>query len=33
MLLSPAMMLLLVAVKELIVGQFATVTVTDWVAT
>jgi hypothetical protein len=32
MLLSPAMMLLVVAVKELIVGQLATVTVTDWVA-
>jgi hypothetical protein len=32
MLLPPAMMLLVVAVKELIVGQLATVTVTDWVA-
>jgi hypothetical protein len=32
MLLSPATMLLFVAVKELIVGQLATVTVTDCVA-
>jgi hypothetical protein len=32
MLLPPATMLLVVAVKELIVGQLATVTVTDCVA-